>query len=314
MSSSCLGTSGKPLLPGAPSTFSPLAVDPTPRRYGPATYPLPRSVIARGHLAEPSLELRPPRLKALSLIDSQSDGPIGPPHSYVTLSTKDTVRALSRELVVATSLSGPSDMPYRVWKIQPGQYAGSQFPASKLATHGAELLEINDKTLEEALIDFDDPFVVEFQQGGKWIVDQTSTAPTSAAPSVPPPLFGGEDFFSRLGKGPATTSVTQFQPRQVPSPAPSAGSSAKAQDSQVIPFKPFGFSKNRVPQEPGTLGLGNMYAFAIVLLTDLTLVQRGNTCFMNSALQCLAHTKELTDYFLCELYISSYLVAPTHPS
>ena len=25
---------------------------------------------------------------------------------------------------------------------------------------------------------------------------------------------------------------------------------------------------------------------------------RGNTCFMNSALQCLAHTKELTDYFL----------------
>lgn len=25
---------------------------------------------------------------------------------------------------------------------------------------------------------------------------------------------------------------------------------------------------------------------------------RGNTCFMNSALQCLAHNKELTDYFI----------------
>lgn len=29
---------------------------------------------------------------------------------------------------------------------------------------------------------------------------------------------------------------------------------------------------------------------------------RGNTCFMNSALQCLAHCKELTDYFLSGLF------------
>lgn len=215
-------------------------------------------MIARGHLGEPALELRPPRLKVLSLADSQSDGPIGPPHGYVTLSTKDTVKTLAKELLA--SLSALSNIPYRIWKLLPGEYTGSQFPVSKLATHGAELLDINDKTLEDALIDFDDPFVVEFQQDGKWIADQPATVPVSAAPSVPPPQFGGEDFFSRLGKGPATTSVTQFQPRQVPSPAPSAGSSARAHDSQVTPFKSFGFSKNRVPQEPGTLGLGNMYA------------------------------------------------------
>ena len=29
------------------------------------------------------------------------------------------------------------------------------------------------------------------------------------------------------------------------------------------------------------------------------LINHGNTCFMNSAIQCLAHTKELADYFLC---------------
>ena len=29
----------------------------------------------------------------------------------------------------------------------------------------------------------------------------------------------------------------------------------------------------------------------------------GNTCFMNSALQCLSHTEELTKYFLLKKYI-----------
>ena len=279
-----------------------LAADPTLSRYGPATHPLPRSVIARGRLGEPSLELRPPRLKALSLVDSQSDGPIGPPHNYVTLSIKDTVSTLSRELLA--SVSAPPNVPYRIWKIQPGDYAGSQFPASKLAAHGAELLQIDDKTIEDALIDFDDPFVVEFQHDGKWLADQTPTVPASTAPSVPPPLFSeNSDFFSRLTKRSATTSVSQIQPRQVPSPAPSAASSTKAQDSQLAPFKSFAFSKTKAPQEPGTLGLGNMYACPTVLFLDLTLVQRGNTCFMNSALQCLAHTKELSDYFLCKLYL-----------
>ena len=183
------------------------------------------------------------------------------------------MKRLSKELVA--SLSARSNIPFRIWKIQPGEYAGSQFPAWKLAAHGAEQLEINDKTLEDALINFDDPFVVEFQQDDKWIADQTSTVSVSVAPAVPPPLFAGDDFFSRIGKGSATTSVTQFQPRQIPSPAPSAGSSARAQNSQVAPFKSFGFSKNRLLQEPGTLGLGNMYVFSLVRLPNLTPAQGG---------------------------------------
>ena len=250
--------SGKPLRHGISYPLFLCSSSNLSLRYGLAIHPLPRSVIARGHLGEPSLELRPPRLKVLSLVDSQSDGPIGPPHAYVTLSIKDTVRALSRELVA--SVSARSNIPHRIWKIHPGEYAGSQFPAPKLAAYGAELLEINDKTIEEALIEFDDAFVVEFQQDGKWIADRPSTLPTAITPSVPPPLFGGEDFFTRIGKSSATTTVTQPQPRQVPSPASSVASSAKAQDSQLAPFKSFGFSKNRAPQDPGILGLGNMYA------------------------------------------------------
>jgi len=29
----------------------------------------------------------------------------------------------------------------------------------------------------------------------------------------------------------------------------------------------------------------------------------GNTCFMNSGLQCLSHIKELTEYFLSGVYL-----------
>ena len=34
----------------------------------------------------------------------------------------------------------------------------------------------------------------------------------------------------------------------------------------------------------------------------------GNTCFMNSALQCLAHARELTEYFLSASSTASFLV------
>lgn len=39
----------------------------------------------------------------------------------------------------------------------------------------------------------------------------------------------------------------------------------------------------------------------------------GNTCFMNSAVQCLSNTKELSQYFLCELlFLLAYEIPLTH--
>ena len=36
------------------------------------------------------------------------------------------------------------------------------------------------------------------------------------------------------------------------------------------------------------------------------LTNLGNTCYMNSAIQCLSHTKLLSDYFLSKKFVNDY--------
>lgn len=186
----------------------------------------------------------------------------GPAHAYVTVSIKDPMKTLFKALVSA--VTALSNVPYRIWKIEPGEFSGSHFPASKLASWGAELMsEGTDKTVEDNMIEPEDPFVVEFQENGAWIVDasQVVRAPPPSAVHVPPPHYSNDnDFFSRLSNQ-RTSAFQNSQHFRTPSPS-RRGSSSKAKESSVTPFKSFGFSKgsSKIIQEPGTLGLGNMYA------------------------------------------------------
>ena len=208
-------------------------------------------MIARGHFGEASVELHPPRLRVLVLVETKRDETDHPP-KYVTLSTKDTVKALCREILA--KLSAPRAESYKVWKMPQGEYEGIQLSADKFLSSGAELLEISDKSLEDSLIAFDDSFAVEFPQEGKWISDQLPSA-NELVPYLQPLFSQDNDFFTKLG---SSSRSTQQQQQWTPLTS-SSSSFAKSKETQITPFMSQGFSKMRAVQEPGTLGLGNMY-------------------------------------------------------
>lgn len=228
-------------------------------RYGKPTHPLPRKVRAAGARQEPTLEIRPPKIKPLLLVQSNDPAITGSGKPPLTLSAETTVGDLRRRLI-QTFTSGDAHPPFRVWRLVHPRTAvtGLQYPTSRLLEVGGELLADEDsKTLEDVLIQSGDMLAIEIAQDGNWLVD-TSKVPPAGDPEatqeeLPPPLFTSENnFFNRMqtksGSGPAPAS-SRVTTRDAIST--SSAFSKYAPISRLAD----GGAKNR---NPGTLGLGNM--------------------------------------------------------
>lgn len=238
-------------------------------RYGPPPISLPRTAIERGISRQVSLELHPPRLKVLRMTRDETVSSSSPPsHPYVTVSSEDNLTTLCNRLAAALTDESILLLKFRVWKVEPNStdFDLPEFPLSRMASCSPTLISPSStETVDQAGIQAMDAFVVEFADGDNWLYAEDK------------PLFpSSEGFFNRMTRTSSTSSFGGLF----------NNITSKSTYSSLTNGRTSYSTNSNKSLVPGTLGLGNM----------------GNTCFMNSALQCLAHNQELTDYFLTGVF------------
>lgn len=200
-----------------------------------------------------------------------------------------SLRMPTRHFFVALNrLYNLNQKDVRYWRadISTGTDQGFEYPAGRLLTSGAELLDIPEADLEKALGDHlvnpSDEFVVEIKENDQWIVDldefrrQQREQHETPLPSMRPngimalgeasqtlaiendePLFNSGGFFGEMSSRLGITSSTR--------PSPSDMASQTLQP----PVNIAGRSKVTLgSRTSGTLGLANLCVFPHPQLTS----------------------------------------------